>query len=450
MKETERTDPSALPPEQLPPEQMSVAQREALWAEIERAGSAEAYIQRQLETAGILVTRRTTDRMSEAERTSYKRELKREAAERKRLAARTWAAYRAVHVVHLGEGIFFNDAATADRFDLAEPEARAEENELPSLDSPRALACALGMSVPALRWLAYHREAATTSHYTSFTIPKRDGSQRTLWAPMPKLKAAQRWILRNIVEHLPVHGAVHGFLAGRSIVSNARPHCGADLVVNLDLKDFFPTVTWRRVRGVFRKAGYREQVATLLALLCTEAEREIVEHDGTTYYIALGPRVLPQGAPTSPALTNTLCFRMDVRLSGLARSLGYRYTRYADDLTFSLQRDDGETSRVGKLLSGVRCIAEDEGFAVHPDKTRLKRRSRRQQVTGIVVNGEHGPRVPRAIKRQIRAALHHLRIGRPLPEGESMARLAGLAAYVHQAEPELGKELLAALGETKL
>lgn len=422
---------------------------EALWVTISAAGSQDAYIHRELEASGHLVTRQPTEGMSEASLAAYKRSLEREGAERKRLAARVREAYRAVHVVHLGDGVFFNDDATADRLDLAEPEARAADNELPRLDGPRDLAAALGMSVPELRWLAYHRDAATTTHYTPFTLQKRDGSPRTIWAPMPKLKAAQRWILANIVERLPVHGAVHGFLAGRSIVSNARPHCGADLVVNLDLKDFFPTVTWRRVRGVFRKGGYREQVSTLLALLCTEAPREVVEHEGTTYYIALGPRVLPQGAPTSPALTNTLCFRMDRRLSGLAQKLGYRYTRYADDLTFSLESDDGEQSRVGTLCSGVRCIVADEGFVLHEDKTRLKRRGRRQQVTGIIVNGDGGPRVPREIKRRLRSALHHLQIGRPLPEGESLAKLAGLAAYIHQSEPELGRALLDALGASQ-
>ena len=112
---------------------------------------------------------------------------------------------------------------------------------------------------------------------------------------MPTLKAAQHWILRNIAEKLPVHGAAHGFLAGRSILSNAAEHVGSKLVVKLDVRDFFPTVTLGRVKGVFRHAGYREPVAKLLAMLCTEAPREVVEQDGTTYYVALGPRCLPQG-----------------------------------------------------------------------------------------------------------------------------------------------------------
>src|SRR5262249_23479240 len=149
-------------------------------------------------------------------------------------------------------------------------------------DSARQLAEALGLTIPELRRLAYHRDAATMVNYRRFTIPKRDGSARAIWAPLPKLKKAQRWILQNIVEKLLVHGSVHGFLPGRSIVTNARAHANPKLVVKIDIKDFFPTVTLPRVKGVFRKAGYREEVATLLALLCTESPREIVEREGRT------------------------------------------------------------------------------------------------------------------------------------------------------------------------
>ena len=261
------------------------------------------------------------------------------------------------------------------------------------------------------------------------------------------LKVAQRWILREIVEHLPVHGAAHGFLAGRSIVTNAREHLGSKLLLQVDLKNFFPTITYRRVRGLFRKAGYREQVATLLALLCTESPREVVELEGTTYYVALGPRCLPQGAPTSPALTNTICLRLDRRLAGLARKLGWRYTRYADDLTFSLSMKHKGKPGLGKLLGGIKAIASDEGFQVNQSKTHVSRPGNRQKVCGLIVNGEAAPRVPRPLRRQLRAALHNLEAGKPLPEGESLSRLAGYAAFVYQSDPELRRRLLGKLGE---
>jgi RNA-directed DNA polymerase len=416
-----------------------------LWRSIEQAGGRDRFIQQQLTERGFLVERKATEGMSKADLERYKKSLKEEAAERRKLAREAWLAYRASHLVHLGEGVFWSDDHDFDRWDLRNPEERAAENELPKLEHPKALAEALGLSIAELRWYAFHREDATFLHYHAFTIPKRSGGLRSIWAPNRRLKQIQRWIHREVVERLPVHGAAHGFLAGRSIKSNAAVHAGATTIVKVDLKDFFPTVTYARVRGVFRKAGYREQVATLLALLCTEAPRRVLEIDGKTHYLALGPRCLPQGAPTSPGLTNTLCQRLDRRLVGLAKKYGWRYTRYADDLTFSLPATHQGPPRLGALLGGVAMIAAGEGFVVHPDKTRVSRAGGRQQVTGLVVNGEQGPRVARETKRQIRAALHNLARGKPLQEGETLSRIAGFIAYIQMSEPELGKRLRAQL-----
>ena len=121
------------------------------------------------------------------------------------------------------------------------------------------------------------------------------------------------------------------------------------IVVKFDIKGFYPTVTFRRVKGLLRRAGLGEQVATLMALLATESPREEVVTHGRTHYVATGPRSLPQGAPTSPSITNALCLRLDCRLSGLARKLGCRYTRYADDLTFSWHG--------GRIQPPVRVVA---------------------------------------------------------------------------------------------
>jgi hypothetical protein len=421
----------------------------ALWRTIVQAGGIPAWIDAQLQARGLLVTRRDTATLSDRERETYKKELKAEAEERRRLRKEAWQAYRANHIVHLGDGVFWQDTAGPDKWDLEHAEERAAENELPTLDSPQQLAEALGLTLTQLRWLAYHRDAATRIHYRRFIIPKRGGGERAIWAPLPKLKAAQHWILWNIAEKLPVHGAAHGFLPGRSTLSNAALHTNARIIVKMDVKDFFPTVTLRRVKGIFRKAGYREQVATLLALLCTEAPREVVELDGQTYYVSLGPRCLPQGAPTSPALTNTLCLRLDRRLSGLAKRLGWRYTRYADDLTFSLPAEHLGKPRVGALLGVVRRLVAAEGFQIHPEKTRVHRQGGRQQVTGLVVNGSQTPRVPRRLRRQLRAAAHNLAQGKPLKDGETVARLAGYAAYVYMTDAELGSNLLAALGTAR-
>ncbi|OUS26048.1 RNA-dependent DNA polymerase [Gammaproteobacteria bacterium 45_16_T64] len=416
-----------------------------LWNAIEKAGSMDAYIDGQLREHGFLVKRRATDNMSRRELDKYKKELKGEAAERKRVKNTAWQAYKAKHIVHLGDGVYWNDNDDFDRWDLDNAEERAAENELPTLDKPQDLALALGITIPQLRWLAYHRDAATELHYTRFTIPKRDGSDRAIWAPKTLLKKAQYWINDNIVSQLIVHGAAHGFMAGRSILTNATVHTDSKTVLKMDLRNFFPTVTFRRVKGLFRKAGYREQISTLLALLVTEAPREVVEENNKTYFVSLGPRCLPQGAPTSPMITNVLCLQLDRRLTGIAEKYGWRYTRYADDLTFSLPNGPDKEPKLGALMHVVKQIVTDEGFVVHPEKTRVTRKGARQKVTGLVVNDKGAPRVPQKRKRQLRAAIHNLQNGKPLREDETLAQLEGLAAFIYMTDPKLGSSMLADL-----
>jgi retron-type reverse transcriptase len=246
-------------------------------------------------------------------------------------------------------------------------------------------------------------------------------------------------VLRNILEKVAVHDAAHGFRRGRSIVSNAAPHAGAEVVVNLDLKDFFPTITFRRIRGVFRKLGYAEQVATILALLCSEPHTDTVQLDGRTYHVARGERFLPQGAPTSPAITNLLCRRLDARLFRVAEQLGFRYTRYADDLTFSASGESA--ANVGRILRRVRWVVEQEDLHVHPDKTRVWRRGRRQEVTGLVVNQRVN--VSRKLLRRFRATL--FQIERDGPEGKRWGNssnvlnsLHGFANFVAMVDPARG------------
>src|SRR5262249_4438204 len=242
-----------------------------IWRAILQAGGIDAYIEAQLAERGVKVEKKETAGMSARELEQYKKQLRAEAEERKKLKKEAWKAFKANHTAPLGEGVYWNDEKRQDKWDVAHAEERAAENELPPLDTPQQLAEALGLTIPQLRWLAYHREAATKVHYYRFTIPKRDGSERPIWAPLPKLKAAQHWILHNIIERLLVHGAVHGFMPGRSILTNAQAHTNSKLVVHMDIKEFFPTVTYPRVRGVFRKAGYREK-NSLMSMWTTSFE----------------------------------------------------------------------------------------------------------------------------------------------------------------------------------
>jgi retron-type reverse transcriptase len=324
--------------------------------------------------------------------------------------------------------------------------------QLPVLATPADLAKALNLTVPRLRWLAFHSEASAISHYVYFQIPKRSGGVRQLAAPHHDLAACQQWVLANILEKIPVRDAAHGFVPGRSTMSNAVPHAGRSVVVNADLKDFFPTVTFPRVRGIFQEMGFSPAVATILALLCTECPRRKVEYDlpsgasaktnGKTYYVATGPRALPQGACTSPALSNLAARKLDARLTGLAQKLGWTYTRYADDLTFSTT---GEAiKQTAYLLARLRHIVTEENFIVNEKKTRVLRPNAAQTVTGIVVNQR--PNVPRGTIRRIRSILHRahkegLAAQNRQNHPNFMAWLSGMIAYISMVNPGKGKQL---------
>ena len=325
---------------------------------------------------------------------------------------------------------------------VAKPEELAK-NKLPLAATAAELAAHMKLPLGQLRYLAFSREVSTTSHYHRFTIPKRTGGERLISAPHKKLKAAQHWILEKVLEPLALAEQAHGFVPGRSTVSNAVPHVGSAIVVNVDLRDFFPTVTYKRVKGLFRKLGYSEEVAVVLALLCSEPEVTETMLDGTRYFVARGARRLPQGAPTSPAITNVLCRRLDRRIGGWAKKHGYTYTRYADDLTVSAK---DKTARVGAMLQFLRHVTAAEGFAIHPDKVRVVRKGRRQEVTGVVVNERPG--VPRDELRKFRALLHHIDKDGPAGKkwgngGDVLAAALGFAAYVAMVDKAKGEVLRA-------
>lgn len=316
--------------------------------------------------------------------------------------------------------------------------SRLSAQQLPLLHSSHDLAEVMGISLNELRFLAYQKDVTKISHYQRFEISKKTGGTRLISAPMPRLKRAQYWILGNILEPLPLHNAAHGFVNERSIVTNALPHVGKDVVINLDLKDFFPSVSYPRVKGVFQNLGYSEHVATVLGLLCTESNTQHVELDQEQWFISNGERFLPQGAPTSPYITNLICRKLDARLEGMARALGFEYTRYADDLTFSASNVSDAVVR--QLLWRCRGIVMAEGFNVHPDKTRIMRRHQQQEVTGVVVNEK--PSVDRKTLKRFRALLFQIEKDGPADKawgcGELFASIEGYANFVAMVKPEKG------------
>ncbi|MGH7213256.1 MAG: reverse transcriptase family protein [Tepidisphaeraceae bacterium] len=379
------------------------------------------------------------------ERRRLKEEKKRATEERKRQHAEAVARRRKTDIIFLGRGV---SKGLADRTsDVAKLEAAG----LPVLSTPADIAAALDLPVPRLRWLAYHTDASPVTHYVRFTVPKRRGGVRHLSAPHKSLAAAQEWVLANILSKVAPNEPAHGFVPGRGTVTNAAPHVGRAVVVNTDLCDFFPTVTFPRVMGIFRQLGYSPAVATVLGLLCTDCPRRKVLYAGKPFHVATGPRALPQGACTSPALSNLAARRLDSRLRGIAEKLGWRYTRYADDLTFSCdseRRDD----RTGYLLARVRHIVQDEGFRVNEAKTRVLRPGNQQSVTGIVVNDRAGVR--RRIVRRLRAILHRARFEGLAAQNRHHhphfdAWVRGMIEYVHMVNPRQAEPLRDALARVK-
>ncbi len=281
--------------------------------------------------------------------------------------------------------------------------------EAPRFDCPplrdlNDIAELLEIPMGELRFLAFGDRCLEINHYRRFALRKKNGGSRSIAAPMPRLKRAQRLLYERLLQPIPLHAACTGFRPGYSIVDNARPHVGADVVVNLDLQNFFPSIPITRVRGFLRYLGYNQRVAACLARLMTEPQIETVSWRQRGFRIETGPRRLPQGAPTSPVLANAVAYRLDCRLMGLAKAMGWRYSRYADDLTFSAV---GEAAfETGSLLKRVRSIITEEGFTVHPDKTRIQRKGRRQEVTGLVVNRVVS--IPKDVLKRFRALLHQI------------------------------------------
>lgn len=328
------------------------------------------------------------------------------------------------------------------RFDGGDPVVLARHG-LPVISSFMDLASALEITPQQLQWLTFERGAASTDHYTRFEIPKRSGGTRLISSPKPALRSAQSWVRESIVSRIPVGPAVMAFRPGVSIVDNARRHSGAAVVVRIDLKAFFPSITFDRVRGWFESLGYNPGVASVLALVCTDAPRAKVSLDGRISYVVVGERGLPQGACTSPDLANLIAAGLDARLVGLSAAMGWTYTRYADDLVFS-SADTGASA--ARLVRVVTSIVGEEGFEVNEAKTRIMRSPNRQTVTGLLVND--AVRLTRKDLRRIRAFLHRCRVnGTDAVSAEigrnARAVAAGYLAYVQMVMPDTAARMRA-------
>ncbi|WP_172592179.1 reverse transcriptase family protein [Subtercola boreus] len=280
------------------------------------------------------------------------------------------------------------------------------------------LAALLDVTPGELDWLAdtggWNRRApAGPLHHYRYEWRSRPGRvPRLLEVPTERMRAAQRILLHEVFALLPLHGAAHGFVPGRSALTAARLHTGRDVVIALDLVTFFTRVTAGRVYGALRQEGTPERIALALTGLATNRVPARVigamppggdPDERFALRQALAAAHLPQGAPTSPALANLAIRRVDSRLAGYAEAADAVYTRYADDLTFSGPVALGR--RADAFIRGVTRIVEDEGHLVNRQKTRVRPAATSQRVTGIVVN-EHTA-LPRVEFDRLKAILHN-------------------------------------------
>ncbi|MCT4616554.1 MAG: reverse transcriptase domain-containing protein [Marinifilaceae bacterium] len=277
-----------------------------------------------------------------------------------------------------------------------------KKNGLEPINSIKELSEYFKISIPMIKFLCYSPTSSEINHYKRFTLNKKTGGQRTISAPMPKLKYLQNKIKHEILDKICLHKSACGFVSEKSIIDNAKPHIGKKFLINLDLEDFFPNISYKRVYGIFKSLGYSSQISCTLALACTEPDIAEVKIEDKKYFTALSERYLPQGAPSSPMITNILCRKLDSRLSGLAKKYKFQYTRYADDISFS----GNDYYSAIKILNFAKQIIKNEGLKINDKKTSFTRNNNRQEVTGIIVN-EKLSIDNRKIKK-FRALLHNI------------------------------------------
>ncbi len=326
---------------------------------------------------------------------------------------------------------------------------------LPQLATWKDLRLWVGLSDNELAWFADREEwqgrlAETKLHHYRYRwVPKRSDQMRLIEIPKSRMKAIQRQILRDLLNHVPPHPCAHGFRRHRSCRSYVEPHIGSEALLRMDLKDFFHSVPTPRIFALFHRLGYPWTVSRTLQGLCTHTVSPPLA--GAPYQDLswemrkrLQHKHLPQGAPTSPAIANLCAWRLDCRLHGLANRFGLNYTRYADDLAFS---GSAELIRLAPFLQGlVGAVANEEGFRINHRKTRLKTQAQCQRLAGIVINEKPNP--PRREYDQLRATLFNcIRYGPDSQNRQGLtvykSHLAGRIAYVSWLNPSKGERLKA-------
>lgn len=264
-----------------------------------------------------------------------------------------------------------------------------------------------------MKSLNYYKniKASGKKRYKTFSIKKKSGSLRTINAPCSGLKVFQKCLNFIIQTYYQPNASAYGFVPGRSIADGAKKHVGKRYVLNIDLKDFFDTIEHHRVKAIFTLPPFNlkddkenpNSLPYILANLCCNP-KEVTRFgkDGNPYQCVRN--VTPQGAPTSPMITNLICSQMDRRLLGLAKRFRLSYSRYADDITFSTNAKEVFEPGSEFMVELRRIVEEDQKFRINNEKTRVQSKAYRQEVTGLVVNSKVN--VTKRYVKQIRMWLY--------------------------------------------
>lgn len=305
---------------------------------------------------------------------------------------------------------------------------------LPVIFEAEHLALLLGRTDSYLNSVVF----SPKSHYRMFKLKKRRGGFREINVPFPALLECQYWIYHNILSNIPINYCAHGFAKKKSIITNAKVHLNQSILLKIDLKDFFPSISKDRVIALFHRLGYSPKLSFFLASICCLND------------------CLPQGAPTSPQLSNIVSIKLDKRLLAFAKKFELKYTRYADDIAIS-----GDKIPV-KFLDYISNIIVDEGFQINTNKTQLHNKKGKRILTGVSINSDI-IKAPKDYKRRVFQEIYYvIKFGllshmskKKIRNPNYLLSLIGKLNYIINIEPhnkkahELRKKLIGFAKEIK-
>lgn len=350
-----------------------------------------------------------------------------------------WSKFNKSNFTHLGKGV--SNCLNQKETDIK----LLEELNLPLITDAKKLSELINLPIKKIKWMAYHRRTSLTNHYIDFKIAKKRGGYRNISKPKPILKSVQLVIKNTILDKIPMREHIFGFRKGISIFDHALVHCGAKVIINFDLKDFFPSISFNQVRNSYIKLGYSGEIASVLALLTTKQGSKKVNIENKTYFVYSSNRYLPQGASTSPIISNLVAEKLDSQLLKRSESFGFIYTRYADDLSFSSK---AEKPNIKGMIYMINKTVELHGYKINSNKTNVLFENNSQNITGLIINSNQ-PKIPRIWRRKLRAAIHNYSQGKNQDPSE-LIRILSSVNYLKTTHPYKVEKYLKIIEDTDI